>query len=44
MRKILAENDIACAEVHSINNDKSVNLHTRSLKYGRVSKIIFFYY
>ena len=36
MRQILSENDLACAEVHSINNDKSVNLHTRSLKYGRL--------
>ncbi|KRX10357.1 Nucleic acid-binding, OB-fold [Pseudocohnilembus persalinus] len=36
MRQILSENDLACAEVHSFNQDKSINLHTRSLKYGRL--------
>jgi hypothetical protein len=36
MRQIFAENEILCAEVHckiftyiAINNDKSINLHTR---------------
>ncbi|CAD8054599.1 unnamed protein product [Paramecium primaurelia] len=36
MRQIFSENDLICAEVHSVNNDKSVNLHTRGLKYGKI--------
>lgn len=36
MRQLLKENDLVCAEVHSVNQDKSVNLHTRSIKYGRI--------
>ena len=44
MRNLFKEGDILCAEVHctffklililAINNDKTVNLHTRSIKYG----------
>jgi exosome complex component RRP4 len=36
MRKIIQESDIIVAEVHSINNDKTFNLHTRNPKYGRL--------
>ncbi|KAL4436056.1 hypothetical protein ABPG74_022291 [Tetrahymena malaccensis] len=36
MRQIMKEGDLACAEVHSINKDKTANLHTRSLKYGKL--------
>lgn len=36
MRNILAENDTVVAEVHSLNNDRTVNLHTRNAKYGRL--------
>ena len=34
MRKVLGENDLLVAEVHSINNDRTVNLHTPNVKYG----------
>lgn len=36
MRNILAEDDLLVAEVHSLNNDRTVNLHTRNAKYGRL--------
>jgi exosome complex component RRP4 len=36
MRNILAEEDLVVAEVHSLNNDRTVNLHTRNSKYGRL--------
>lgn len=37
MRKYLQEGDLISAEVQSIFDDGSVSLHTRSLKYGKVS-------
>jgi len=37
MRQYFAENDIIVAEVHVQNNDKSLQLHTRSAKYGKLS-------
>lgn len=36
MRKMFGENDLICAEVHSINNDRTINLHTRNVKYGKL--------
>ena len=36
MRKIMQEGDLIVAEVHSVNNDKTYNLHTRNPKYGRL--------
>ena len=36
MRKIMEEGDIIVAEVQSTNNDKTVNLHTRNPKYGKL--------
>lgn len=36
MRKIMQEGDLIVAEVHSVNNDKTFNLHTRNPKYGRL--------
>ena len=36
MRKIMQEGDIIVAEVQSSNNDKTVNLHTRNPKYGKL--------
>lgn len=36
MRSLFAENDLICAEIHSINNDRSINLHTRNVKYGKL--------
>lgn len=41
MRAIFAEKEYICAEVHSINNDKSVNLHTRNVKYGKLENGLF---
>lgn len=38
MRKYLQEGDLISAEVQSIFDDGSVSLHTRSLKYGKVSR------
>jgi exosome complex component RRP4 len=35
MISLFKEGDVICAEVHSLNNDHSVNLHTRSFKYGK---------
>lgn len=32
----MQEGDLIVAEVHSINNDKTYNLHTRNPKYGRL--------
>lgn len=32
----MQEGDLIVAEVHSVNNDKSYNLHTRNPKYGRL--------
>ena len=37
MINIFQYRDVICAEVHSINNDKTINLHTRSLKYGKLN-------
>lgn len=34
MRKVLAENDLVLAEVHSISNDRVVELRTPNAKYG----------
>lgn len=36
MRRIMQEGDLIVAEVHSLNNDKTYNLHTRNPKYGRL--------
>ena len=36
MVNLFQHNDVICAEVHSVNNDKTVNLHTRSFKYGKL--------
>jgi len=36
MRKIMQEGDLIVAEVHSLNADKTFNLHTRNPKYGRL--------
>ncbi|XP_026826202.1 exosome complex component RRP4 isoform X2 [Ooceraea biroi] len=38
MRKYLQEKDLICAEVQSIFADGSLSLHTRVLKYGRLSQ------
>merc|ERR1712079_180410 len=38
MRKYLQEGDLISAEVQSIFNDGSLSLHTRSLKYGKLSQ------
>ena len=38
MQLLFNTHDVLCAEVHSVNNDGSVNLHTRSFKYGKQSK------
>lgn len=35
MNTLFQTGDVICAEVHSLNNDHSVNLHTRSFKYGK---------
>lgn len=40
MRKYLQEGDLISAEVQSTYDDGSVSLHTRSLKYGKVSSKI----
>jgi exosome complex component RRP4 len=40
MRNLFSENDLICAEIHSINNDHTVNLHTRNIKYGKVQTSI----
>jgi len=37
MRSYFDENDILIAEIQSFNNDKSINLHTRNTKYGRLT-------
>lgn len=37
MRKHLKEGDLISAEVQSVFTDGSLSLHTRSLKYGKVS-------
>ncbi len=47
MRQFFKENDIVSAEIHcnhtfdqfnclALNADKTINLHTRSLKYGKL--------
>lgn len=36
MRRIMQEGDLIVAEVHSVNHDKTYNLHTRNPKYGRL--------
>uniref|UniRef100_A0A1B6MIS7 Uncharacterized protein n=1 Tax=Graphocephala atropunctata TaxID=36148 RepID=A0A1B6MIS7_9HEMI len=38
MRKYLCEGDLISAEVQSIFSDGSLSLHTRSLKYGKLSQ------
>lgn len=50
MREMFREGELICAEVHckflyfhftiALNNDKTINLHTRNLKYGKVNTII----
>lgn len=36
MRQYLQEGDLISAEVQNIQNDGSLSLHTRSLRYGKV--------
>ena len=38
MRKYLQEGDLISAEVQNVHNDGAVSLHTRSLKYGKLSQ------
>lgn len=38
MRKFLQEGDLISAEVQNVYNDGSLSLHTRSLKYGKLSQ------
>lgn len=38
MRELYVENDLISAEVQSLHQDGSLNLHTRSLKYGKLHK------
>ncbi|XP_064603009.1 exosome complex component RRP4-like [Liolophura sinensis] len=38
MRQYLKEGDLISAEVHSVYADGSLSLHTRSLKYGKLSQ------
>jgi len=38
MRKYLQEGDLVCAEVYSIFADGSLSLHTRIMKYGKLSQ------
>lgn len=40
MRKHLKEGDLISAEVQSVFTDGSLSLHTRSLKYGKVSRFL----
>ncbi|KAH7282553.1 hypothetical protein KP509_35G036300 [Ceratopteris richardii] len=37
MRSLFEENDLISAEVQSVHSDGSVHLHTRSLKYGKLT-------
>lgn len=37
MRNLFKEGDLVCAEINSKNNENSINLHTRSQKYGKLS-------
>lgn len=36
MRKVMQECDMIVAEVHSLNQDGTFNLHTRNPKYGKL--------
>ena len=36
MRKIMEEGDYIVTEVQSANNDRTVNLHTKNPKYGKL--------
>ena len=38
MRKYLKEGDLISAEVQNVHNDGGLSLHTRSLKYGKLSQ------
>lgn len=38
MRKLLQEEDLLSAEVQNVYTDGSLSLHTRSLKYGKLSQ------
>ena len=38
MRKLFEENDLISAEVQQFYSDRSMSLHTRSLKYGKLGK------
>lgn len=38
MRKYLKEGDLVSAEVQNVHNDGGLSLHTRSLKYGKLSQ------
>lgn len=37
MRQYLKEGDLVSAEVQNIFNDGALSLHTRSMKYGKVT-------
>ena len=37
MRNLFKEGDLVCAEINSKNNDNTINLHTRSQKYGKLT-------
>lgn len=39
MRKLLCEEDLVSAEVQNVFADGSLSLHTRSLKYGKLSQV-----
>ena len=36
MRSLYMENDLICCEIQNINGDGGINLHSRSLKYGKL--------
>jgi hypothetical protein len=43
MRKYLQEGDLISAEVMNVFQDGALSLHTRSLKYGKVTVFQYFY-
>lgn len=43
MRTFFEEGDLLVAEVQAFFADGAMSLHTRSLKYGKVSEIVYFY-
>lgn len=42
MREYLQEGDLISAEVQNVQNDGTLSLHTRSLRYGKVSVVQLF--